>query len=69
MTQIESIIDDNANINDIIHNIIDLVILHSNIPANGIIDFAELGRLIRNEINSNPDFDSNIQRMCEYCNY
>ena len=60
MTQIEVIPDANPNV--IINNIRDLVILHSNIPQN--INFEELGRLIRNEINSNPDFDNNIQHLC-----
>ena len=31
------------DIDDIIRNIIDLVILHSNIPEDGLVDFEELG--------------------------
>jgi hypothetical protein len=71
MTQIQDLPDPHANadanadaiINNI-NNIIDLVILHSNIPPNGIVDFEELGRLIAIEIRSNPEFDNNIQHLC-----
>jgi hypothetical protein len=52
------------DVDDIIRNIIDLVILHSNIPEDGLVDFEELGNLIRVEILSNPEFDNNIQHFC-----
>ena len=58
MTQIDAIPD----ANNIINNIIELVILHSNIPEN--VNFEELGHLISNEINSKPDFANNIQHFC-----
>jgi hypothetical protein len=61
MTQIERIPDANLIIN-IINNIIALVVLHSNIPEN--VNFEELGRLIRIEISSNPNFDNNIEHLC-----
>ena len=70
MTQIQDLPDPNPHpnlniiINNIINNIRDLVILHSNIPENGIVDFEELGRLIRIEMSSNPEFDNNIEHLC-----
>jgi len=61
---IEQVIEQLPNANVIINNIRDLVILYSNIPENGIVNFEELSHLIRNEIRSNPEFDNNIEHLC-----
>ena len=58
MTQIDRIPD----LITIINNIIALLVLYSNIPEN--VNFDELGRLIRIEISSNPDFANNIEHLC-----
>ena len=42
------------------NNIIDLVIIHSNIPEN--VNFEELGHLIRNQVRSNTDFDNEMMK-------
>jgi hypothetical protein len=52
------------DVDDINDNIRGLVILHSNIPENGLVDFEELGNLIRAQILSNPEFNNNIQHFC-----
>jgi hypothetical protein len=52
------------DVDDINDNITGLVILHSNIPENGLVDFEELGNLIRAQILSNPAFNNNIQHFC-----
>jgi len=51
-------------IGTIIQNITDYIVLYSNIPQNGRIDFDRLSQLIRAEIESNPQFDNNVQHMC-----
>jgi hypothetical protein len=60
MTQIQALPAPNV----IINNIRDLIVLHSNIPENGAVDFENLGRLIRIQMLSNPVFNNNIEHLC-----
>jgi hypothetical protein len=64
MVQVIEYIQHVPNVNNIIRNIIDLIVLYSNIPENGIINFEELSGLIRNEIRSNREFENNIELLC-----
>lgn len=58
------LIDSQPTIDSIINDIRDAVIQYSNIPDNGIVNFDELATFIRNKIESNDDFNDNIQRLC-----
>jgi hypothetical protein len=60
MTQIQALPAPNV----IINNIRDLIVLHSNIPENGAVDFENLGHLIRIQMLSNPVFNNNIEHLC-----
>lgn len=58
------LIDSQPTIDSIINDIRDAVIRYCNIPDNGIVNFDELSTFIRNKMESNDDFNDNIQRLC-----